>query len=195
MSYQVPPTGPPQGWPPPYPHGHPPPPPPKKSHPALWAGLAIGGALLLIVAITGFVAPGFFLSRDTTGAAPAPTERPVTAPPETEAAPTSSAANSADRLAEAKAVAQRFIDKLNAGDNDGAADELGCPDSSKNLLKGQIIVTFDPPTKLTLGDVTEQGFIFVGFSGTSQQTTVSGRIRVQALPGSPMCVRLLDRGR
>ncbi|MFI6029340.1 hypothetical protein [Amycolatopsis magusensis] len=40
------------------------PPPQKKSMAGLWIGLAIGAVVLITVGITGFVAPGFFLSDD-----------------------------------------------------------------------------------------------------------------------------------
>lgn len=45
--------------------GGPPPPPEKKNKAGLWAGIAVGVVVILALALTGFVVPGFFLSDDS----------------------------------------------------------------------------------------------------------------------------------
>lgn len=48
----------------PPPYGAPPPQPPKKSKTGLWIGLGAGAVVIIVLLITGFVAPGFFLGDD-----------------------------------------------------------------------------------------------------------------------------------
>ena len=103
--------GPPPGWGPPPPGWGAPPPgwgPPRRSRAPLWIG--IGSAVVLVAAllVTGFVAPGFFLSEENTAGG-----TPVTS--SSESAPASSAAGEPYAV-----VIDGFIAKVNAGDADGA---------------------------------------------------------------------------
>ncbi|QWF80860.1 hypothetical protein [Amycolatopsis sp. CA-230715] len=95
-----------QGFPPP---GYGPPgygPPPKKSKAGLVVGLVLGLVVVLggVVAILGFVAPGFFLSKDV----------PI----------------NGQAIADPKAVLDALADKLNRKDR--SATDLMCQSSSKD---------------------------------------------------------------
>ncbi|MFD5092370.1 peptidylprolyl isomerase [Amycolatopsis thailandensis] len=107
---QVPGSGTPQGQPyqQPYPQSYPqqqgwygPPQPPPSNKTGLWVGLGVLGLVVVVavVAITGFVTPGFFLSdskSDGAVASPSSSSAPTSSMPET--APSSSVRIPADRV-------------------------------------------------------------------------------------------------
>ncbi|AXB46488.1 Twin-arginine translocation protein TatA [Amycolatopsis albispora] len=110
-------------------------PPPKKSKAGLWIGLTVGLVVLVALGITGFVAPGFFLSDDeptntaggqTTSQAP-PSEEPSKAPssrkPTASAPskpPTSKPGTGGSGDAAVEKVIRDMVDKINAADASGA---------------------------------------------------------------------------
>lgn len=111
--------GPPPGWghpqqPPgqwsPYPGGYQPP-PPKPNRTPLWIGLGLAVVVVVVLLITGFVAPGFFLSKKKDTASP-----PVSSPSPSAAA--TSSAPEADQ--EYAAPITAFLEALNAKDKAGA---------------------------------------------------------------------------
>ncbi|QWF80522.1 Twin-arginine translocation protein TatA [Amycolatopsis sp. CA-230715] len=173
-------------------YGYPPGGPPKKSKAGLWAAIAIGVVVLLALAITGFVAPGFFLSKDD-GAQAGPVAPPPSAPSEStsdtpSAAPSSSSGG--ESREKAVALAKQFVDKLNANDPKGAG-AMKCPNSG-TILEGVILLSIEPPTSLTVGSATGGGLkIDVEVSGTTKGKQVSGTVSVQDRPGTPQCIRLI----
>ncbi|WP_242579093.1 Twin-arginine translocation protein TatA [Amycolatopsis sp. 195334CR] len=109
-------------------------PPPKKSKTGLWAGIGVGVVVLVALGITGFVAPGFFLSKDeptntaggqTTSQAP-PAEESSKAPSSKKApssapskAPSSKSETGSGDAAVEKVI-RDMVDKINAADASGA---------------------------------------------------------------------------
>ncbi|KDN23821.1 hypothetical protein [Amycolatopsis rifamycinica] len=167
-----------------------PPAPPKKSKTGMW--IAIGAAVVVVLAlvgVTGFVAPGFFLSKDddtSTAAAPSsstPTANPTATKPTTPSRKPSSGSGSS----EGKAVLQGFIDKLNAGDNAGAV-ALGCEQAKQRL--GSWIETFlDPPLQLQLGDVpNDRSLVIAEVSGTAAGKPVEGTLSATNFDKKGFCV-------
>ncbi|MEV6830483.1 hypothetical protein [Amycolatopsis sp. NPDC051102] len=170
-----------------------PPAPPKKSKTGMW--IAIGAAVVVVLAlgITGFVAPGFFLSKDeNTAAAPAsstsaqptkPTAPRKTATSAKVTPPDSGGSGGAD----AKVVLQGFIDKLNAGDNAGAV-ALGCADS-KELLESWLSTFLKPPLQLQLGDVPTDKYLVEGqVTGTAAGKPVKGTLSATNFDNKGFCV-------
>ncbi|HET6710094.1 hypothetical protein, partial [Amycolatopsis sp.] len=172
-----------------------PPAPPKKSKTGMW--IAIGAAVVVVLAlvgITGFVAPGFFLSKDDTNTAAPPSSstsakpspsKPTSKKPTTSATkpPSGSDGGSSD----AKAVLQGFIDKLNAGDNTGAV-ALGCADS-KELLTSWLETFLKPPLQLQLGDVPADKYLVEGeVTGTSAGKPVKGTLSATNFDKKGFCV-------
>lgn len=79
------------------------PPPPPKSKTGLWVGIAIAVVVLFALGVTGFVAPGFFLSKDSQSTAAGP-----------------------------EATAQAIVDGLN-GRNRAALAALKCADAERDI--------------------------------------------------------------
>ena len=170
-----------------------PPAPPKKSKTGMW--IAVGSAVVVVLAlvgITGFVAPGFFLSKDDTNTAAAPssstsakpsTSKPTSKKPTTSQPPSGNEGSSSD----AKAVLQGFIDKLNAGDNAGAV-AMGCADS-KQLLSSWLETFLKPPLQLQLGDVPADKYLVEGeVTGTSAGKPVKGTLSATNFDKKGFCV-------
>ncbi|MGW4061098.1 hypothetical protein ACWEGE_22650 [Amycolatopsis sp. NPDC004747] len=172
-----------------------PPAPPKKSKTGMWIGIgATVVVVLAVLGITGFVAPGFFLSKDDTNTAAAPSSstsaKPSPSKP-TSKKPTTSAsqppADSGGGASDAKAVLQGFIDKLNAGDNNGAV-ALGCADS-KQLLSSWLETFLKPPLQLQLGDVPADKYLVEGeVTGTSAGKPVKGTLSATNFDKKGFCV-------
>ncbi|MGW3961932.1 hypothetical protein ACWED2_19065 [Amycolatopsis sp. NPDC005003] len=172
-----------------------PPAPPKKSKTGMW--IAIGATVVVVLAalgITGFVAPGFFLSKDDTNTAAAPSSstsgKPSPSKP-TSKKPTASASqpptDGGGGASDAKAVLQGFIDKLNAGDNNGAV-ALGCADS-KQLLSSWLETFLKPPLQLQLGDVPADKYLVEGeVTGTSAGKPVKGTLSATNFDKKGFCV-------
>ncbi|MDI5979572.1 Twin-arginine translocation protein TatA [Amycolatopsis magusensis] len=108
-------------------------PPPKKSKTGLLIGLAAGLVVLIAVGITGFVAPGFFLSKDeptaagqTSSEAPAPSSQKPSSEPSSRRPsadkPSSSSKPAPGGTGDAavEKVIRDMVDKINAADASGA---------------------------------------------------------------------------
>jgi hypothetical protein len=172
----------PQNYPPGYgPQGFGPGGPPRKRRTGLYVGIALAAALVVVLGITGFISPGFLVNGKTTGG---------TAPAPSEPGPNESATPGAPRLAEAGALATKFLGYLNVNDQKSAA-ALGCRETTQ-LLPGVILLAVDPPTKLTAGTPTGQLMIGVPFTGTTKSNPATGTVIVQDLPPAPLCVRMLQ---
>ncbi|WP_410666838.1 hypothetical protein [Amycolatopsis sp. cmx-4-68] len=170
-----------------------PPAPPKQGKTGLWIAIGAVVVLLAAVGITGFVAPGFFLSKDDNNtAAPAsstsakPTA-PKTTPRKSTTPTTKPSSPSGSGASDAKAVLQGFIDKLNAGDNTGAL-ALGCSDS-KDLLDSWLKTFLKPPLQLQLGEVPDDEFLVEGqVTGTSAGKSVKGTLSATNFDDKGFCV-------
>ncbi|WP_103347878.1 hypothetical protein [Amycolatopsis sp. CA-128772] len=171
-----------------------PPAPPKKSKTGMW--IAIGAAVVVVLAlvgITGFVAPGFFLSKEDTAAPPAtstsakPTTPKSSTPKKTPTATKPSKPSGGEGASDAKALLQGFIDKLNAGDNAGAV-AMGCSDS-KDLLESWLSTFLKPPLQLQLGDVPNDKYLVEGqVTGTSAGKPVKGTLSATNFDDKGFCV-------
>ncbi|HWD02189.1 MAG TPA: hypothetical protein VG674_07020 [Amycolatopsis sp.] len=127
-----------QGWDPnqpPYGGG---PQPPKNNKTGLWIGIAVAVVVVVALGITGFVAPGFFLSKDSSGSSTAQSSNPVpppAAPSRPQQLPTDEPSepglptdetdipgtgDGGASPAEAKQAIDDFVAKINAKDNAGA---------------------------------------------------------------------------
>ncbi|RSM34718.1 hypothetical protein DMA12_47205 [Amycolatopsis balhimycina DSM 5908] len=158
-----------------------PPTPPKKSRTGMW--IAVGAAVVVVLAlvgVTGFVTPGFFLSKDNTAAAPQPSTSANPSAPKTK--PSTSGGGS-----DAKAVLQGFIDKLNAGDNAGAV-ALGCA-NSKRLLDSWLRTFLKPPLQLRLGEVPDDEYLAEGqVTGTAAGKPVKGTLSATNFDEKGFCI-------
>ncbi|MCR6486931.1 hypothetical protein M8542_29290 [Amycolatopsis sp. OK19-0408] len=171
-----------------------PPAPPKQGKTGMW--IAIGAVVVLVLAglgITGFVAPGFFLSKDDNNVAAPPASSTSAKPstpkstPKKSTTPTTKQSSPSSGASDAKAVLQGFIDKLNAGDNTGAV-ALGCADS-KELLSSWLETFLKPPLQLTLGDVPDDEFLVEGqVTGTSAGKNVKGTLSATNFDDKGFCV-------
>ncbi|WP_439384635.1 hypothetical protein [Amycolatopsis lexingtonensis] len=171
-----------------------PPAPPKKSKTGMW--IAVGATVVVVLAalgVTGFVAPGFFLSKDDTNVAAPPSSStsakptaPKTSTPKKSTTPTSKPPASSG-ASDAKAVLQGFIDKLNGGDKAGAL-ALGCSDS-KDLLDSWLDTFLKPPLKLQLGEVPDDEYLVEGqVTGTSAGKNVKGTLSATNFDDKGFCV-------
>jgi hypothetical protein len=154
----------------------------------LIAGIAVA-AVLVVGVVAALVLPG--LLRDEPASSPAPVSQPSVP-----ATPTSPAR----RFDEASALATKFLTYLNANDQKHAA-ALGCEDTKK-LLPGVILLSVDPPTKLTVSgpaaqmsdtysDPYYQMLLSVPFTGTTKSNPATGMVMIMDVPNQPICVRLM----
>jgi hypothetical protein len=157
-----------------------PPAPPKKSRTGMW--IAVGAAVVVVLAlvgVTGFVTPGFFLSKDDTAAGPQ-SSTSATAP---KTKPSTSGGGASD----AKPVLQDFIAKLNAGDNAGAV-ALGCA-NSKRLLESWLRTFLKPPLQLQLGEVPDDKYLVEGaVTGTAAGKPVKGTLSASNFDEKGFCI-------
>jgi hypothetical protein len=121
-------------------YGAPPPPPPKKNTGAVVAVVAVVVVVLAAVGITGFVAPGFFLSDS---------ETPVGEPSTTNTATSSSGKPSGDGAEDALAA---VTDGLDSQDKD-ALEEVACADAE--TIVGEAIDDAENVTGAELTDTEE----------------------------------------
>ncbi|MEV6440882.1 hypothetical protein [Amycolatopsis sp. NPDC051716] len=174
-----------------------PPAPPKKSKTGMW--IAIGAAVVVVLAlvgVTGFVAPGFFLSKDDTNTAAAPSSstsakpspsKPTTKRPTASATKPTTPDGGGGANSDAKVLLQGFIDKLNAGDNAGAV-AMGCADS-KELLSSWLDTFLKPPLQLQLGSVPTDKYLVEGeVTGTSAGKPVKGTLSATNFDKKGFCV-------
>lgn len=153
--------------------------------------VAIAGVLVL-VGVVALIVPGLMGGDDDQSSPTAPSpagSRPASPEPSTQPS-----TPGGPRLAEATTLASKFLAFLNANDQKHAL-ALGCEDSRK-LLTGQLLVTIDPPTRLTVSgpaaSVTSYyPRISVPFSGTTKGgAPLSGTVDIMDMSSQPLCVRL-----
>jgi hypothetical protein len=109
------------GYPPPGQGFGGPPAPPQKSKTGLLIGIAIGVVVVVALVITGFVAPGFFLSKSSDKAATGSTNSPAPGAPSAPSSGLPSAGGTTgDVDPAAKSAIDKFIAALNSKDVDSA---------------------------------------------------------------------------
>ncbi|MER7246717.1 hypothetical protein [Kribbella sp. NPDC000426] len=167
---------------------------PRRSRTSLYVVIGAAG-IIVFLGVVALLLPGLMGGDDDQGSGPtAPS--PAAARPTGSPQPTAQASETpgGPRLTEATTLATRFLAYLNANDQ-AHATTLACADS-KNLLAGQLIVTIDPPTKLTVSgpaaSVTSYyPRISVPFSGTTKGgVPLAGTVDIMDQPTRPLCVRL-----
>jgi len=148
----------------PYPPGHYPPPygqpggygpPPAKPKTGLWVGLAFGLVILIALGITGFVAPGFFLSKDDKPAAGSPTAGSQGSPPPAQFPGVDQAA---------QGQANKLLQALNSQDSAGAT-ALFCRNIDTLSTTGVQKATTGTDWVLENGSPREAGDIYFSFYG------------------------------
>ncbi|MEV6899329.1 hypothetical protein [Amycolatopsis sp. NPDC051372] len=151
-----------QGWDPNQPYGGGyggGPKPPRNSKTGLWIGVAVAVVVVVVaLGITGFVAPGFFLSKDSSNTTaqmqnpvpPAQASRPQPTgsrlPTDETAAPGTGGSASAD----GKQIVDDFVAKLNAKDASGAR-ALACKGGSATF-KDDVDEAIGGDPQLTVDD-------------------------------------------
>ncbi|WP_037320484.1 protein translocase TatA [Amycolatopsis orientalis] len=198
-----------QGWDPNnpgYPQGHGgPPAPPPKSKTGLIIGIVIGLVVLIAFGVTGFVAPGFLLSKDegnNTAAPPpasssgnAPTEAPKSSSPKSSApksSPKSTESGGSGSEGNPKGVQslKDFMAKVSAGDKAGALS-LVCEDM-KATMGDSIDIMAPAPSQLEITKTSGigDGFVSGDIEGTVKGKKVSGSgIASDDNPDKSFCVR------
>ncbi|MEV7553859.1 Twin-arginine translocation protein TatA [Amycolatopsis sp. NPDC089917] len=197
-----------QGWDPNnpgYPQGYGgPPTPPKKSKTGLIIGIVIGVVVLIAFGVTGFVAPGFLLSKDegNNTAAPPPSSAPEQAPTSApKSSPKSSAPKSSPKSTESGGTGSEgnpkgvqnlkdFLAKVSAGDKAGAIS-LVCEDM-KATMGDSIDIMAPAPSQLEVTSTAGigDGFVTGDIEGTVKGKKVSGSgISKDDNPDKSFCVR------
>ncbi|WP_409462063.1 hypothetical protein [Amycolatopsis sp. GA6-003] len=137
--------------------------PPKNNKTGLWIGIAVAVVVVVALGITGFVAPGFFLSKDDKGTtqaqppAPAPSQSSEAPLPSDSSSPSTDSSDEPDSggsgSGEARQVINDFLAKLNAKDAAGAT-AMACQ-GTESMSKRSIDETTSGDPQLKLGKVTE----------------------------------------
>ncbi|MGY6657427.1 Twin-arginine translocation protein TatA [Amycolatopsis sp. TRM77291] len=181
-----------------------PPAPPPKSKTGLIIGIVIGLVVLIAFGVTGFVAPGFLLSKDegNNTAAPPPAssseQAPTSAP---KSSPKSSSPRSSPRSTESGGTGSEgnpkgiqnlkdFLAKVSAGDKAGAL-ALVCADM-KATMGDSIDIMAPAPSQLEVTSTSGigDGFITGDIEGTVKGKKVSGSgISSDDNPDKSFCVR------
>lgn len=170
--------------------------PPKNNKTGLLIGIAAAVVIVATLGITGFVAPGFFLSKDssnttaqTQNPASSRTLRPTTAPsdpglPTNETAVPGAGGSS---QAEGKQFVGDFVAKLNAKDAAGAL-AMGC--QGMDLLKDDIDKVTGGEPQLTVKDYSGSSTFIAHLGGSLSGKDISGSVQATNLYGN-WCVQLL----
>ncbi|MFD9961134.1 hypothetical protein [Amycolatopsis sp. NPDC058986] len=133
----------------------PPPEPPRKNRTGLWIAVAVAVVVVIALSVTGFVAPGFFLGKNESSAAPPastssatgapglPSGMPVPPSRPGTGAPPPAKSSEGPAPAGGRQLVETVLAKLNAKDAAGA-NALVCP-GMEELVK-------DAVTRATTGD-------------------------------------------
>lgn len=179
-----------------------PPAPPPKSKTGLIIGIVIGVVVLIAFGVTGFVAPGFLLSKDDNNTAAQPPasssgKAPASAPksgPKSSASSKKSTESGGSSGSEGNPkgiqALKDFIAKVSAGDKAGALS-LVCADM-KGTMSDSIDLMAPAPSKLevtTTGGIGD-GFVTGDITGTVKGKEVTGSgISSDDNPDKSFCVR------
>lgn len=172
--------------------------------------MIVGIVIVVVVVLMGIGGLVLVMQGDGNGNGTSPTQ-PQAQPSQvsgqgtpSEGQPTGSApstpAADAPRVTAATALAGRFVAFLSVNKQKEAA-ALGC-EGSKQLLPGSIMLIVDESTKLKLSGKTtveEAGTTaypmrmdYVPISGKTRFGPMSGFVRIQDVPGQPLCVRIFQ---
>jgi hypothetical protein len=194
--------------------------PPQKDKAPLIATVIFVVAVLAGLGITGFVAPGFFLSDDDKGSGssagggdgppglgegPAdPTLRPGDAPPGGSGSgddadsdgpasgPGGGSGDSGDSAGDGRTVAEEFLIAVN-GANSTEANDMVCPDSPSNSLVDHVIKK-KPQLAIDTVDETKY-FLDVKLKGTLEGEPLNlGKISVKLTGAESPCVFTFNAG-
>lgn len=170
-----------------------PPAPPKQGKTGMW--IAIGAVVVLVLAglgITGFVAPGFFLSKDDNNVAAPPPASSTSAKPTTpkKTTPTTKPSSpSSGASGEGGTVIKNFVDKLNSGDTQGAV-QLGCV-NSRSLLQESIRLN-ESPYQLQVGDAPDDKYLVrAPVTGTAGGKQVEGYVSATNFDSRGFCISVM----
>ncbi|WP_033290091.1 hypothetical protein [Amycolatopsis jejuensis] len=178
-----------QGWDPNQQYGAGGPQPPKNNKTGLWIGLAVVVVLLAALGITGFVAPGFFLSKDDKGTTqaqpPAPSSSPQlptdeSSPPTDESTAPSTGGGSAS--GPAKQTVDAFMAKINAKDAAGATSMV-CP-GTESFSKDSIDEATKGDPKLTVAGYEGTATVTANLDGTLSGKDANGSVIVTKVGGN-----------
>ncbi|MDT8910705.1 hypothetical protein [Amycolatopsis sp. PS_44_ISF1] len=166
---------------------------PQKNKTALWIGIAVAVVLVVALGITGFVAPGFFLSKDdTTTAAQSPSTggpRPSTgaglpsdepAPPTGESTLPPGPGGSSDPGA-GKTTIDEFIAKINAKDAAGATSMV-CQ-GSESFSKDSISETTGGTPALKAGEYSGTALVTASIGGSVSGKDANGSVIASSFQG------------
>ncbi|MFI7116639.1 Twin-arginine translocation protein TatA [Amycolatopsis sp. NPDC049868] len=174
-----------------------PPAPPSKSKTGLIIGIVIGVVVLAAFGVTGFVAPGFLLSKDEPVAAPpsssqpAPTSEPKSSPKSstTRTPRSTESGGSSSGDPEGVKVIQEFLARISSGDRPGAI-ALAC--ENRRASMGSVLDVFLPPgstaeVKKTQGTTN---LVMAEITGKVEGEDAKGTMFAQSQSGS-WCVSSL----
>ncbi|MFF4599733.1 hypothetical protein [Amycolatopsis sp. NPDC001319] len=170
--------------------------PPKNNNTGLWIAVAVAVVIVATLGITGFVAPGFFLSKDssitaaqTQNPAPSQPSQPTTAPSEPGLPTNQTAVPGTGGLAGAdgKQFVGDFVAKLNAKDAAGAL-AMGC--QGMDLLKDDIDNVTGGQPQLTVKDYSGSSTLVAHLGGSLSGKDISGSVQATNIYGN-WCVQLL----
>jgi hypothetical protein len=172
-----------------------PPMPPKKGKTGLLIGIVVGLVVLVAVGVTGFVAPGFFLSQDNNagsggpvGGVPSssPTSRssaPTSTSRSRSSAPTSTSKRETPSTGDGAAVIQQFVDKVNAKDEAGATS-LVCSGSEATTSTYIYKATSSDSPAITATPTGSGNFINADVGGTYNGKEANGIVFAQNTAGT-----------
>ncbi|UMP03130.1 Twin-arginine translocation protein TatA [Amycolatopsis sp. EV170708-02-1] len=175
-----------------------PPAPPPKSKTGLIIGIVIGVVVLVAFGVTGFVAPGFLLSKDepvaappSSSAEPAPTSAPKSSPKSstTRTPRSTESGGSSSGDPQGVKVIQDFLAKISSGDRPGAI-ALAC--ENRRASMGSVLDVFLPPgstaeVKRTQGTTN---LVMAEITGTVEGQDAKGTMFAQSQSGA-WCVSSL----
>lgn len=167
-------------------------PPPQKNKTALWVGIAVAVVLVVALGITGFVAPGFFLSKDNTNTAQNPPSRQqlpgTSAPglptdessPPTDQSESPGTGGSSDSGA-GKSTVEAFLAKINAKDAAGATSMV-CQ-GSESFSKDSITESTAGTPQLKAGEYSGSAIVTATISGSVSGKDANGSVIASSFDG------------
>ncbi|WP_329069178.1 hypothetical protein [Amycolatopsis sp. NBC_01480] len=168
-------------------------PPPQKNKTALWVGIAVAVVLVVALGITGFVAPGFFLSKDSntntaqnppsqqrlpgTSAPGLPTDE---SSPPTDQSQSPGTGGSGDS-GEGKSTVEAFLAKINAKDAAGASSMV-CQ-GSESFSKDSITESTAGTPQLKAGEYSGSAIVTATISGSVSGKDANGSVIASSFDG------------
>ncbi|WP_020663994.1 hypothetical protein [Amycolatopsis benzoatilytica] len=176
--------------------------PPKGNKTGLWIGIAVAVVLVAALGITGFVAPGFFLSKDKSdnqaqnqSQAPVPSQQaPASSsaqlPSDDPSEPTDSGtpgSGGAD-TAQVKQLADNFIGKLNAKDSAGASAMLCASAKSSGSAQKNIDEAVSSDPQLTIKQLNANPYLSTATLGGSMSGKTANGLMLLDPNNGNLCI-------